>query len=432
MNSADSHISLEDNLAEKIRLGVIGCGGIAQNRHLPGMTLLKRANLDNFEVTAICDSVEANLDAAQAQLRQNQGANPVVYRDWQELLAHGPVDAVDICLPHGLHHVVGIASLEAGLHVLVEKPYTVSIKTGRALAEAADRSGKVLAVAVPHRRMPGERAVEWALNEAKLIGEVRTFFTNYTQYRAPAQPSALSPAMVWRRDRVMGGGFGVIDSGFHFLDTIRYFYGEPEGVYAEVRAFRDGAPVVAREGIADERENTVMAVFTFKNGVIGTWCWSFAVAGKETRDIVINGSEGSIEDTGYSNLYVVYHQFMSEGEVRRRDGTYLSMQQLQARHRKEIGPERVQRLYPNGVTDHFATEIWDFLDSIQNGRKPEVDGWDALKTLALVEGIYESSWSGQRVKIDDVLSGNAPDGWQQDIDAYWDERQPPKIVRAER
>jgi predicted dehydrogenase len=236
--------------------------------------------------------------------------------------------------------------------------------------------------------------------------------------------------MRWRRDRLMGGGFGVIDSGFHFLDTIRYFYGEPEGVYAEVRSYHDGKPVVAREGIAEERENTVMALFTFQNGVIGTWCWSFAVAGKETRDIVINGSEGSIEDTGYSNLYVVYHQFMSEGELRRRDGTYLSMQQLQTLQKKEIGPERTQRLYPNGVTDHFATEIWDFLDAIENRRKPEVDGWDALKTLALVEAIYESSWSGQRVKVADVLNGTAPYGWQRDIDAYWDEQKPPKISRV--
>ncbi|HLZ09809.1 MAG TPA: Gfo/Idh/MocA family oxidoreductase, partial [Chloroflexota bacterium] len=123
-------------------------------------------------------------------------------------------------------------------------------------------------------------------------------------------------------------------------------------------------------------------------------------------------------------------QFMNGGELRRRDGAYFSMEELQSNHRKAIGAEGVQRLYPNGVTDHFATEIWDFLDAIQNQRKPEVDGWDALRTLALVEGIYESSWSGRAIPIDDVLGGTAPSAWQKDIDAYWDERQPPKITRV--
>src|SRR5437764_510883 len=83
------------------------------------------------------------------------------------------------------------------------------------------------------RRMPGQRAVHWALNEGNLIGTPRMLFSNYTQYRPP--PATLSSAMTWRRDRAMGGGAGVIDSGFHFLDTIRYFYGEVEQVYAELR-----------------------------------------------------------------------------------------------------------------------------------------------------------------------------------------------------
>src|SRR5439155_6959926 len=131
------------------------------------------------------------------------------------------------------------------------------------------------------------------------------------------------------------------------------------------------------------------------------------------------------------NRFMVYHQFMNGGELRRRDGTYLSMEELQAKHRQAIGPDGVQRLFPNGVTDHFAIEIWDFLDAIEHNRKPEVDGWGGLETLALVEAIYESSWSGQAVKIADVLSGAAPYGWQRDVDAYWDARQPPKLTRKE-
>jgi len=415
--------------SSKIRLGIVGCGGIARNRHVTGLTLLKRAGLDNFEVTACCDTVEENAAAVADHARRFQGADPRIYLDWEEMVRTAPVDAVDVCLPHGLHHVVGIACLEAGLHVVMEKPYTVTVKTGRLLAEAADRTGRVLATAVPHRRMPGQRAVHWAINEAKLIGQPRMFFADYTQWRATPPPAQLRPPMVWRRDRVMGGGAGIIDSGFHFLDTIRYFYGEPEQVYAELRAFQPNGEPVRGPGIVSERENSAVVVFTFKSGVVGTWCWSFQVPGKETRNCVIYGSEGSIEDTGYSNRFVVYHQFMGGGELRRLDGTYLSMEELQAQQRQALGPERMQQLFPNGVTDHFAIELWDFLDAVEKGRKPEVDGWGGLATTALVEAIYESAYSGRAVKVADILSGDAYHGWQRDLDEYWDQQPIPKLTR---
>lgn len=416
---------------DKIRLGIIGCGGIARNRHITGLTLLKRAGLDNFEVTACCDTVEENVRAVADYARDTQGARPLVYSDWQELVAKAPVDAVDICLPHGLHHFVGISCLEAGLHVVMEKPYTVTVKTGRQLAETADRTGKVLATAVPHRRMPGQRAVHWAINKAKLIGQPRMFFQDYTQWR-PVPPSGQLPArMLWRRDRMMGGGAAVIDSGFHFLDSILYLFGEVEQVYAELRVFEPDREPVGGAGILNDRENAAVVVFSFRNGLVGTWCWSMQVPGKETRNCVIYGSEGSIEDTGYSNRFVVFHQFMGEGELRRLDGTYLSMNELKAQQAQDLGPEGMQRLFPNGVTDHFAIELWDFLDAIETGRKPEVDGWGGLATTALVESIYESAISGHAVKVDDVRSGKAYYGWQSEIDEYWAQQAPPKLSRKD-
>ncbi|MGH2369193.1 MAG: Gfo/Idh/MocA family protein [Chloroflexota bacterium] len=418
-------------MAEKIRLGIIGCGGIARGRHLTGLTALKRAGLDTFEVTALCDTVEDNLAAAADYLEREQGVRPERYSTWEDCVTKARVDAVDICLPHGLHHVVGIAALEAGLHVIMEKPYTVTVRTGRQLAEAADRAGKVLATAVPHRRMPGQRAVWWAINEAKLLGQPRLFFANYTQFR-PQTPGTgrRRPAVSWRRDRMMGGGAGVIDSGFHFLDSIRYFFGECEQVYAELRAHASEGEIARGSQIVEQRENSAVVTFSFQNGAVGTWCWSFQVPGKETRNIVFYGSDGSMEDTGYSDRFVIYHLFMNGGEFRGRDGAYLSMGELQGRMRRELGPERVQQLFPNGITDHFAIELWDFLDAIQRNRPPEVDGWGGLATTALVEAIYESAYSGKAVKIADVLSGAAYYGWQQDIDEYWAERPAPRLTRA--
>ena len=418
-------------MREKIRLGVIGCGSIAGKRHLPGLANLQKAGLDTFEVTAVCDSTEANLRAAAAYAREHLGSEPATYRSWEEVVGGGAVDAVDVCLPHGLHHIVGVACLDAGIDVLIEKPLAVSLKTGKLLVAAAERNGRTLSAAIPLRRLPGQRAVHWALNGARLIGDVRTFFHTYTNWRP--QPPATDPVpdgVRWRRDRVMGGGNTVLDSGAHFLDTLRYLHGEVEQVYAEVRAYQDGQPVVAREGIAERRENTVMAVLTFKSGVVGTWCWSTVAAGKEVRDCVIHGTEGSIEDTNYADSSIVCHLFKGGAELRRRDGSYMSMHELQSRHRNAIGAEGMERLFPNGVTDEFALTIWDFLKAVETGGTPEIDGRDGLATLAVAEAIYESSWRGQAVKVESLLSGELPSLWQADIDAYWDEHGVPGPAAA--
>ncbi|HEU5315688.1 MAG TPA: Gfo/Idh/MocA family oxidoreductase [Chloroflexota bacterium] len=406
-------------MTDKIRLGVIGCGGIALSKHLPALAILKKAGLDNFEVAALCDAADANLDKAAAYARRAFGTEPLTYRSWEELVAAGTVDAVDICLPHGLHHVVGIACLDAGIHVVVEKPPAVSLKTGKRFVEAAARNNRILSAAIPMRRLPGQRAVHWALNDARLIGDVRTFFHNITSFKAPS-PSA-SDANRWRRDRVMGGGNTVLDSGTHFTDSLRYLYGEVEQVYAEVRAYPDGGgTVLGREALVQHRENVVMAVITFKSGVIGTWCWSTIAAGRETRTCVIHGTEGSIEDANYAEGSIVCHPFKGPAELRKRDGTCLSMRELQVRHQRAIGPEAVQKLFPNGVTDEFALTLWDFLEAIEMGRAPEISGADGLISQAVAEALYESSWSGQAVNVDKLLSGETPSLWQADIDAYWD------------
>ena len=68
-------------MASKIRLGIIGCGGIARSRHITGLTLLKQAGIDNFEVTALCDTVDDNLNAVAEHARTHQGASPQIYKD---------------------------------------------------------------------------------------------------------------------------------------------------------------------------------------------------------------------------------------------------------------------------------------------------------------------------------------------------------------
>jgi predicted dehydrogenase len=129
-----------------MRLGLIGCGGIARNRHLPALEKLQQADRDrDVELVAVADTVDQNRELAADWSAEHLGRRPTPFVGYHEMLAGGTVDAVDICLPHGLHHVAGIDAFRAGCDVILEKPFTVTMQTGRALVEAGAKAGKVLA-----------------------------------------------------------------------------------------------------------------------------------------------------------------------------------------------------------------------------------------------------------------------------------------------
>lgn len=408
---------------DRIRLGFIGCGGIALT-HVRGLTALKQAGVgDNFEVVAACDAMAGNAETLAHRVHENLGMAPQVCTDWRQMLATKKLDAVDICLPHGLHHIACIDAFEAGLDVVVEKPFAVTVKQSRKIMAAQEKSGKILAVAVPHRRMPGARAVHWAVNTAKLIGDPTIFYVDYCVPRR-AGAAAARPGIVrhnWRQERLMGGGGPIMDSGFHFMDSIQYLFGDVEQVYAQARVFGpNGRRIVLRgDEVRSTSENTVTAALSFKNGVVGNWSWAFTSPGKELRECVYYGTEGSIEDTAHGNQYMLFHLFMEGCELKKADGSAMSMLGLRGQHLAALSAEERNWMFPGGVTDHFAIELWDFFKAVQERGKPEVDGETALRAEALGLALYESVYSGQAVMVEDVLSGKIS-GYQQDLDEYWD------------
>src|SRR5439155_923074 len=115
--------------------------------------------------------------------------------------------------------------------------------------------------------------------------------------------------------------------------------------------------------------------------------------GREVRTCVIHGTDGSIEDTNYADASIVHHPFKGGLELRKRDGGYLSMHELQNQHRRAIGADGVQKLFPNGVTDEFAVTLSDF--HVQRGDEiavPEVADIDFAGTLfanAMPPGVIE-------------------------------------------
>ncbi len=405
---------------EMIKLAFVGCGGIAR-RHVKAMKDLTDRGRTGFTVTAVCD---ANVEAAQnlaEELHELLGMTPRIYNDYQSMLTQEDLDGADLCLPHGLHHTFSIACMEAGVHVLCEKPIGVTIKAGKLMADAAERTGKTLSIAVPHRRQLGQRAVHWALNESKMIGTPLTFFHNYTRPpEVAATNQAIPPRILWRRDRMMSGGGMTLDSGFHYCDSIRYFFGDVEKVYAEMRELKSGQPM----SIQDRPEDSIYVTFSFKSGVVGTWTWSVAAPGEQIVNVAFYGSEGSLHDTTDSQ-YRIFHLFewspdrREDGYLVRHDKTRYTLAEVEAMYLDSLTPEQAEFTFPGGVEDGFAIEIWEFVELLQGKRsRPEVDAVEGIKSLAIGEAIYESAFTGDVIRVDDILSGKR-DSYQAPINAHW-------------
>ena len=405
---------------ETIRLAFIGCGGIAR-RHVKAIKDLVDRGRTGFTVTAVCDS---NVEAAQnlaEEIHELLGMTPRIYNDHQTMLTKEEIDGADLCLPHGLHHSFTIDCMEAGVHVLTEKPIGVSIKAGKLMAEAAERTGKILSIAVPHRRQPGQRAVHWVLNESKLIGNPLTFFHNYT--RPPEIQPANQPVperVRWRRDRMMSGGGMTLDSGFHYCDTIRYFFGDVDKVYAEMRELKSGTPM----SVLERPEDSIYVTFSFKSGVVGTWAWSVAAPGEPIVNVAFYGSEGSLHDTTDSR-FRIFHLFewrpdnRQDGYLVRHDGTRYTLSEVEQQYLATLSPAQAESIFPGGAEDGFAIEIWEFVELLQGKRThPEVDAAEGIKSLAIGEAIYESAFTGDVVKVDDILSGKR-ESYQAPINAHW-------------
>ncbi len=407
----------------EIRLALIGTGGIA-GHHMRSMAELIGLGLGGFKVTAICDVSQEAVDLTATRLEEALGHRPVMYTDYQQMLQTEDLDAADLCLPHGLHHVIGNACMEAGLHVLCEKPLGITVATSRAMAETADRTGKILSTAVPKRREPGQRAVHWMFNESRLIGDPLAFFHHMTWPWRPRDPNApVRESTRWRMDRLRSGGGMVMDSGFHYADSLRYLLGEVDTVYAQARAIESGSPV----GLADAREDTVMVTYSFKSGVIGTWSWCLSARGAMASNMSYYCSNGSLQDTS-DNQFRVFHLFerrgpepdrLEQGLITFADGSEMSLAALEQVHQAAIGEQQREYLFPRGISDGFTYEIHEFFECIRGNRAhPEVDGWEGLRSLALCEAVYESALCGEPVKVEDVVSG-AIRAYQAPIDEHW-------------
>lgn len=403
----------------KLRIAFIGCGGMA-GAHLNAYLELKRKGIDTFDIVAVADPVEANAKRFAEAIDSVQGTTKVKqYKDYTQMLKEQEIDGADICTPHHLHHECAIACFEHDIHVIVEKPLGVTMRAARKMCESAKQHGKLLAVAEQVRRWIGPRAVAWAIHSG-IIGKPRIFFAHCT-YGSKVNPdNPISDyAFTWRNDKLTGGGGPIFDWGVHYADLLIHFFGEVDEVYAYTDnvgkiKYRDhkGEPV-------DQTvEDTSVAMIKFKNGVVGTWNYSHVATGKGMSYTVYYGSHGSIYgDTNYP----------TSPQLHLWDGTTKDARDFIAEFLGKNDKSKLEQYFPPELYPDPANlsgdygvilEVYDFINAIRDNRKPEIDGIDGWKAQAIPIAFFESSYSGQPVKMYDILSERV-DAYQSEINEKW-------------
>ncbi|MBS7642720.1 Gfo/Idh/MocA family oxidoreductase [Candidatus Bathyarchaeota archaeon] len=394
-----------------MKLAIVGCGGMAET-HLRAYITIKQMEPEKFEFVAMCDPVLASAERFANTAAQSQTFKPRVYSSLDYMLSREELDAVDICTPHSEHHRAAIACLNAGANVMVEKPFGVTVKASKAIIEAAKRNNKIVAVAENIRRGLSQRTAYWIINELKMLGEPRLFFAQHASWQDPMEERIWH----WRIDRMLSGGGMVMDSGAHFADMLRYLYGDPEMIYARVTQFEKWPHRKGDKIVYDEREDSWIAIINFENGLICTWSWTIAAPGYSHTNVVHYGSRGCLLDHGD-----VFHGPFDNAEVIIQDGSkkiVYPMKVLEKDYLNSLDDERRKRLFPYGITNGVFIECYDFLEAIEKGRKPEVDGEEGLKAKAICEAIYESAYLGQPVNYRDVLEGRI-EAYQKSINEYF-------------
>ena len=147
---------------EKIKIGIIGCGGIANGKHMPSYKNLA----DEAEMVAFCDIIEERAQKANVEYAAGKGK---VFTDYKKLLKED-LDAVCVCTPNVSHSEITVAALNAGKHVICEKPMAINYEEAKAMLDAKAKSGKILTIGYQNRYRPEVKYLkEEAVRSARYI-----------------------------------------------------------------------------------------------------------------------------------------------------------------------------------------------------------------------------------------------------------------------
>jgi predicted dehydrogenase len=348
---------------KRLYVGIIGCGRIATNH----VAALQR--IHGVEVVAVSD-IDEERAKAFAQLHNV----PSAYADTDRMLATG-LDAVTVCSPHPAHVDGVLAAAMHGVHVLCEKPIAIGLDEADRMIEATARAGVLFGVLFQRRCWPAAAAIRQAIDEGRLgppiSGGVLARFKRDAAYYADE----------WRGRWATEGGGVLMTQAIHHIDLLQWYMGPAirvTGRYANL-AHRDVIEV----------EDTVGAIVEFASGAIATIQAGTSFSPGLGAQVWVSDSSGRTagvtefpEGIGFNDLWSLPGE-ESYTQVYR-PGMRFDLPLAEIHHH---------------LVPYHTMLIEDFIQAVRDGREPAVTGSEAVKSLEIVQAIYESSRTGASIPL---------------------------------
>jgi len=359
-------------MGKKLKVGIIGCGGIAGQKHLPALAKIKEA-----EVTAFCDIIPERAEKLCGEFGV-QGAK--TYTDYKELIKDGSIDVIHVCTPNRSHSPITVAALEAGKHVMCEKPMATGYEEAKKMADAAKKTGKLLTIGYQYRCMPAPLYLKKVCERGDL-GEI--YFAKAHAIRRRAVPTW----GVFLNEKEQGGG-PLIDIGTHALDMTLWMMDNyrPKSVTGNVYKKLNGNPDCGNIfGPWDPKEYTVedsaFGFITMENGATIILESSWAL---NTLDV----GEGICTLCG------------TKAGADMKDGLRINSDDLGkfTVNKPDLSVGGVQ-FYQGASMEPKDIECRNWYDAILHGAELRVKPEQALAVTQILEGIYESARTGKQVNF---------------------------------
>lgn len=346
-----------------LNVGIIGVGGISRS-HMPGWAASEHA-----EVVAGCD-----IDEHKLRSWSEEHAVTTLYERPEELFADKDIDIVDVCVPNMHHAPLSIAALEAGKHVLCEKPLAPTPDDILQMIEARDKAGKLLMTAQHFRFEPTSMAMKAEI-DLGVLGDI--YHARSWMLRRGFAPT--TPGFVQRK---YSGGGPCIDIGVHILDLTLWFMGNPQpvavsGVARAEIAKREGAFGSGRHRIPPEYdvEDFAAAFIRFDTGATlileVSWLLHHDTAGEDMQ-MWLYGTEAGLH--------------------------WPKCEILETNYQTRQFYNKAVRLMPAGLEAH-AQECVEFARAVDEEAPSPVPAEQSLQVMAILDGIYRSQKMGSEVQL---------------------------------
>jgi UDP-N-acetyl-2-amino-2-deoxyglucuronate dehydrogenase len=358
-----------------VRFGIVGAGVIGPTH---AKAIADPAN--DAVLVAVHDQVREKAEKLAAE----HGA--VVADSLEALLARDDVDAIAVCVPSGAHADVAVAALEAGKHVVVEKPADITLEAVDRIIAARDAAGRQVTAISQRRFETANRLVKQAVDEGR-FGRITSGSAAVNWWRSQGYYDSGD----WRGTWALDGGGALMNQGIHSVDLLCWMLGEPVEVYAFTG-------LLAHERI--EVEDTAVAAVRFAGGALATLLGTTAAHPGLTTRLHVHGSTGSAAIDGEDLEYFHAATGDSGGDAYGASGRGNQAGEVLAAAGAANAGSTDVGADPTALSGAHRFQYHDFLDALATGRPPLVTLEEGRRAVKLILAIYESARTGAPVRLE--------------------------------